>query len=318
METKDYEEIYCIYGLGICWFMDVMQHNRKVTEKDLTGNWIEVMPVNQHIVQGVSLYEKGEAASIGMATLQYQHWGLTGDSRLVLEGKSIGNGQTIEFADTLDIVSFSGDTLTLGKGDMYRIQYVRRQDDKGLIGGSDAAMGYTWSEMLQKKIRVFEEGSRVHSVVNPQSSSAGYLVFNADSTQLEFFDPETDVVLDRRMRPDGTPVWNVEDDDTYLVEKSESEWLVSRRGQLLYATSGIEDLVKVVFVTDDGEDIEVAFFGKAGVAQMSRKGIYSLLYQYRTASGYGYKNPVFDLRGKGQEAVLTTLADGSHISLKEK
>ena len=201
---------------------------------------------------------------------------------------------------------------------MYRIQYVRRQDDKGLIGGSDVAMGYTWSEMLQKKIRVFEEGSRVHSVVNPQSSSAGYLVFNADSTQLEFFDPETDVVLDRRMRPDGTPVWNVEDDDTYLVEKSESEWLVSRRGQLLYATSGIEDLVKAVFVTDDGEDIEVAFFGKAGVAQMSRKGIYSLLYQYRTASGYGYKNPVFDLRGKGQEAVLTTLADGSHISLKEK
>ena len=284
----------------------------------MTGNWIEVMPVNQHIVQGVSLYEKGEASSIGMATLQYQHWGLTGDSRLVLEGKSIGNGQTIEFADTLDIVSFSGDTLTLGKGDMYRIQYVRRQDDKGLIGGSDVAMGYTWSEMLQKKIRVFEEGSRVHSVVNPQSSSAGYLVFNADSTQLEFFDPETDVVLDRRMRPDGTPVWNVEDDDTYLVEKSESEWLVSRRGQLLYATSGIEDLVKAVFVTDDGEDIEVAFFGKAGVAQMSRKGIYSLLYQYRTASGYGYKNPVFDLRGKGQEAVLTTLADGSHISLKEK
>lgn len=290
----------------------------KVTEKDLTGNWIEVMPVNQHIVQGVSLYEKGEASSIGMATLQYQHWGLTGDSRLVLEGKSIGNGQTIEFADTLDIVSFSGDTLTLGKGDMYRIQYVRRQDDKGLIGGSDVAMGYTWSEMLQKKIRVFEEGSRVHSVVNPQSSFAGYLVFNADSTQLEFFNPETDVVLDRRMRPDGTPVWNVEDDDTYLVEKSESEWLVSRRGQLLYATSGIEDLVKAVFVTDGGEDIEVAFFGKAGVAQMSRKGIYSLLYQYRTASGYGYKNPVFDLRGKGQEAVLTTLADGSHISLKEK
>ena len=71
-------------------------------------------------------------------------------------------------------------------------------------------------------------------------------------------------------------------------------------------------------MTDDGEDIEVAFFGKVGVAQMNRKGGYSLLYQYRTASGYGYKNPVFDLRGKGQDAVLTVLADGSHISLKEK
>ena len=290
----------------------------KVTMSDLTGNWVEVMPANQHIVQGVSLYEKGEAASIGMATLQYQRWGLTGDSQLVLEGKSIGNGQTIEFADTLDIVSLHGDTLTLGKGDMYRIQYVRQQDGEGLIGGSDAAMGYTWSKMLQKKIRVFEEGARVHSVVNPQSYYAGFLVFGADSAQVEFFDPETDVVLDRRTRPDGTSVWNVEDDDTYLVEKAESEWLVSRRGQLLYATSGVEDSVKAVFVTEEGEEIEVIFFGRSGVAQMNRKGVYSLLSQYRTASGYGYKNPVFDLRGKGQEAVLTTLADGTRISLKEK
>ena len=51
---------------------------------------------------------------------------------------------------------------------------------------------------------------------------------------------------------------------------------------------------------------------------MNRNGVYSLLRQYRTASGYGYKNPVFDLRGKGQEAVLTTLSDGSRLALKEK
>ncbi len=291
---------------------------QSVTIHDLTGDWVEVMPVNKHIIQGVSLSEKGEAASIGMATLQYRHWGLTGDSQLVLEGKSIGNGQTLEFSDTLDIVSLCGDTLTLGKGDMYRIQYIRQQAGNGLIGGSDAAMGYTWSKMLQKKIRVFEEGVRVHSVLNPQSSSAGFLVFRADSVQVEFFDSETDVVLDRRTRPDGTPVWNVEDDDTYLVEKAETEWLVSRRGQLLYATSGVEDTVKTVFVTDGGEEIEVLFFGKSGMAQLNRKGTYSLLRQYRTASGYGYRNPVFDLRGKGQEAVLTTLADDSCISLKEK
>ena len=235
------------------------------------------------------------------ATLKYERWKLTDGARLILEGKSIGNGQTIDFADTLDVVSLSGDTLTLGKGEMYRIQYVRQQEGEGLIGGSDAAMGYTWSKMLQKKIRVFEEGSRVHSVVDPNSSVAGYLVFASDSSQVEFFYPETDVVLDRRTRPDGTPVWNVEDDDTYLVEKAESEWLVSRRGQLLYATSGVEDLVKAAFVADGGEEIEILFFGKAGVAQMNRNGVYSLLRQYRTASGYGYKNPVFDLRGKGQE-----------------
>ena len=219
-----------------------------VTENELKGNWVEVMPANQQIVQGVTLEEGGKATSIGMATLKYERWKLPDGARLILEGKSIGNGQTIDFADTLDVISLSGDTLTLGKGEMYRIQYVRQQEGEGLIGGSDAAMGYTWSKMLQKKIRVFEEGTRVHSVADPNSSVAGYLVFASDSSQVEFFYPETDVVLDRRTRPDGTPVWNVEDDDTYLVEKAESEWLVSRRGQLLYATSGVEDLVKAAFV----------------------------------------------------------------------
>ena len=29
-----------------------------------------------------------------------------------------------------------------------------------------------------------------------------------------------------------------------------------------------------------------------------------LLLQYRTASGYGYKNTILDLRGKGKEATL--------------
>ena len=289
-----------------------------VNETDLLGNWTEILPPSSNFVQGMTLAKEGKASSIGMATLQYESWQLLSDEQLVLSGKSIGNGQTIDFADTLDVVSLSGDTLTLGKGEMYRIQYVRQQEGEGLIGGSDAAMGYTWSKMLQKKIRVFEEGTRVHSVADPNSSVAGYLVFASDSSQVEFFYPETDVVLDRRTRPDGTPVWNVEDDDTYLVEKAESEWLVSRRGQLLYATSGVEDLVKAAFVADGGEEIEILFFGKAGVAQMNRNGVYSLLRQYRTASGYGYKNPVFDLRGKGQEAVLTTLSDGSRLALKEK
>lgn len=149
-----------------------------VTENELKGNWVEVMPANQQIVQGVTLEEGGKATSIGMATLKYERWKLTDGARLILEGKSIGNGQTIDFADTLDVVSLSGDTLTLGKGEMYRIQYVRQQEGEGLIGGSDTAMGYTWSKMLQKKIRVFEEGSRVHSVADPNSSVAGYLVLH--------------------------------------------------------------------------------------------------------------------------------------------
>lgn len=122
-----------------------------VTENELKGNWVEVMPANQQIVQGVTLEEGGKATSIGMATLKYERWKLTDGARLILEGKSIGNGQTIDFADTLDVVSLSGDTLTLGKGEMYRIQYVRQQEGEGLIGGSDAAMGYTWSKCFRRK-----------------------------------------------------------------------------------------------------------------------------------------------------------------------
>ena len=58
--------------------------------------------------------------------------------------------------------------------------------------------------------------------------------------------------------------------------------------------------------------------GNAGIAQLLVDGTYSLLKQYRTASGYGYKNPIYDLRGKGQEATLTNLMDGKKTQLKEK
>ena len=59
-----------------------------VTENELKGNWVEVMPVNLQIVQGVTLEEGGKATSIGMATLKYERWKLTGGTRLILEGKS--------------------------------------------------------------------------------------------------------------------------------------------------------------------------------------------------------------------------------------
>ena len=43
-----------------------------------------------------------------------------------------------------------------------------------------------------------------------------------------------------------------------------------------------------------------------------------LLSQYRTASGYGYKNTILDLRGKGKEATLTRSTDGKTFQLTEK
>ena len=290
----------------------------EITEKDLTGNWIEVMPVNKNYVQGITMNEGGEASSIGMATLKYEKWKLLDKGQIVLEGKSIGNGQTIDFSDTLSVISLNNDTLTLGKGEMYRIQYTRQDSVPQAIGGSDAAMGYTYSEVLKKKIRVFEDGEKVVSATDPNSSYASFIVFAPDSSQAELFMPEGSVVLDHRKRPDGASVWNVEDDDTYMIEKFEGNLLVSRRGKLLYSTLGTEDKLDATFTTGDGKEVKAAFYQKTGVVQISFDGQQSVLKQYRTASGYGYADPVYDLRGKGDEATLTRKSDGKKIQLKEK
>lgn len=93
-------------------------------EAALPGYWLEVMPVHREYTQGVYLAEDGRAASIGMHTLKYTDWTRQGD-QLILRGQSIGNGQTIEFSDTLDIVRLDADTLSLEKFGRYRIEYVR-------------------------------------------------------------------------------------------------------------------------------------------------------------------------------------------------
>ena len=168
------------------------------------------------------------------------------------------------------------------------------------IGGSDAAMGYTYSKVLDKKIRIFEDGMRMLSAIDPQATTAAFAVFPSDSSKVELFMPEETVVLEKRVRPDGTAVWNVEDDDTYMFERCADEWLVSRRGKVLYASTGS------------------IFFTTAGLAQIRYDGVDYLLRQYVTASGYGYKNPFVDIRGKGQDMTLTFSAEGKSIAFTEK
>ena len=93
-------------------------------QNPILGNWLEVMPVNRHIIQGITFNDNGSAQSIGMQTLQYESWKLEND-KLTLSGKSIGNGQTIDFSETYDIIEISPETLKLGKFGMYQIEYKR-------------------------------------------------------------------------------------------------------------------------------------------------------------------------------------------------
>jgi len=83
----------------------------------LEGAWVEPVPGMANEVQGILIETGGRASSINMATLQYTSWSQDGNI-LILNGKSIGNGQTIEFSDTLEIRELTRETLVLkGRGD---------------------------------------------------------------------------------------------------------------------------------------------------------------------------------------------------------
>lgn len=103
------------------------------------------------------------------------------------------------------------------------------RDEHGCI----ASAGYTWSEVRQDCIRLFEQGIRLEK---REGKGSLYLVFSADSTRAELFfsDDQAPQVLDRRSLPAGGYAWNVEDDDTYNVRREEGAWSVSRRGRQLY------------------------------------------------------------------------------------
>ena len=78
------------------------------------GTWVEPIP-GMDGEQGFSLEKGGHAESVNMATLKYETWSCKGDC-LVLTGQSIGNGQTLQFTDTLRIVKVDSDNLVVERG----------------------------------------------------------------------------------------------------------------------------------------------------------------------------------------------------------
>lgn len=95
------------------------------TKKELVGSWLEVMPPDMNYVQGMTLNENGSASSIGMATLGYYDWKVDGKT-FMISGQSIGNGQSINFVDTLEIAKISADSLIL-ECEEYTIKYYKKK-----------------------------------------------------------------------------------------------------------------------------------------------------------------------------------------------
>lgn len=94
---------------------------------NLAGEWIQPVPGMPQMTQGFTLKEDGSASSVNMATLKYESW-KEENGKLILTGKSIGNSQTIAFADTFEIEKLTDDSLTVRKGSLL-LQYARRTTD---------------------------------------------------------------------------------------------------------------------------------------------------------------------------------------------
>ena len=161
--------------------------------------------------------------------------------------------------------------------------------------------GYVWSEVRGECIRPFETGVKMLPITVPDTGAvyAAYIVFSADSARAELFLPgsESSEVLDRRDLPGGGHAWNAEDDDTKNVRQADGRGVIEQRDNTIYTQDPYT--INDVF---DRTDLDGTVFD---------------LTQYVTADGFGYKNDMMDLRGKGREATLT-MRDGLILSLTER
>lgn len=105
------------------------------------------------------------------------------------------------------------------------------RDSHGCVGSA----GYTWSEVRQSCIRLWEDGVRMKPVDAQDDDADIFLILGDDQQKVELKYPSGEsVVLDRRLLPSGEYVWNVEDDDTPNVRKVDGKWVIERRGQIQY------------------------------------------------------------------------------------
>lgn len=82
----------------------------------IVGTWLQPIPGQESQMQGISLHKDGTASSINMHTLVYESWKRDGNL-LTLQGKSIGNGQTINISEQYEIKELNDHHLELKLGD---------------------------------------------------------------------------------------------------------------------------------------------------------------------------------------------------------
>jgi len=96
--------------------------------------------------------------------------------------------------------------------------------------GCKASAGFTWSELKQNCIRIFEDGVQMTAVDSSLDQSlAAYVVFNADSSKGELFIPnENNGFL---LAKTGAQTWT---DSTYLLAVSTKHLVLKKGATSLY------------------------------------------------------------------------------------
>lgn len=99
----------------------VLKVSTDATYAAAVGDWTQSDPIDENGVMGIRLQIRGTAESINMATLVYTSWELQDESgKILLKGRSIGNGQTIDFEEAAVISEQEGTPiLTTDHGIVY-------------------------------------------------------------------------------------------------------------------------------------------------------------------------------------------------------
>lgn len=134
--------------------------NKKI---ECSGMWLEPVPGMENQFQGVEILSDGKAKSVNMSTLLYKTWKLSGD-RIILEGKSIGNGVSSAFTDTLRIILRNDSACTLVSGNRYLVK------EKDIVLFQDkpsrpAEEGFEWEQVSGSGIKFWAQTNGNISVV---------------------------------------------------------------------------------------------------------------------------------------------------------
>lgn len=170
-------------------------------EKDMVGIWIEQMPQGMNYLQGFHLKDNGTAESVGMRTLLYNKWEIK-DNKLILSGESVGNGQTIQFSDTMNIIRCHADTLVVNRKNMDVVNGEMSTDELFTLKGT-VTIGH--------EVRAF----------NPEGSSDEYWIVDKTGSLEDLYDKTT------KGQKNGSPVkavlkleYNGKWDDGFAAEYS--------------------------------------------------------------------------------------------------